>query len=235
MCWRDPTSAFFQVRRAHVSTYSTYRFHQAIEYADELTAEYRVNGGSTIVDGPPNVPDLCIGIPSLQRHGISYLKSTLGSLQHGLSAEERASLHFLVFLAHVKQEEHSDYGEPWLAAMTDSLPSYQDNRKRLNILKNIEDEHSHSIKSKFDYSIVLEECLKTGAPYILVAEDDVVFMEGWLPRTLQALEEATHRTEEMGYDNCKFDYTARRRDLGIDAGSPLSSAFLLRRASWMEL
>jgi hypothetical protein len=204
VCWRDPTSAFFQVRRAHVSTYSTYRWHQAIEYADELTAEYQANGRSTTVDGPTDIPELCIGIPSLQRHGISYLKSTLGSLQHGLSAGERASLHFLVFLAHVKQEEHSDYGEPWLAAMTDSLPSYQDNRKRLNILKNIENEHSHSIKSKFDYSIVLEECLKTGAPYILVAEDDVVFMEGWLPRTLQALEEATHKTKEMGYDNCRL-------------------------------
>lgn len=168
-------------------------------------AEYQ-SGDENHAQASVSVPELCIGIPSLQRHGISYLKSALGSLQQGLSPEERASLHFLVFLAHVNQEEHSDHGEPWLSAMTDSLPSYQDHSRRLRAIKDIERKHSHGIKAKFDYSVVLEECLKTGAPYILVAEDDVVFMRGWLPRTMQALDEAAGKTRQMGHENCRSDF-----------------------------
>ncbi|RYP83550.1 hypothetical protein DL769_001337 [Monosporascus sp. CRB-8-3] len=144
-------------------------------------------------------PELCIGVPSVQRDGISYLKSTLGSLQHGLSAEERAGLRFIVFLAHTDQEIHPDYGQPWLANMVDKLPSYHDDPQQLALAKGMELNQSHGTKAKLDYSIVMEECEKTGAPYILMVEDDVVFLDGWRHRTMQALDVATNKAWEAGH------------------------------------
>ncbi|RYP82753.1 hypothetical protein DL769_001562 [Monosporascus sp. CRB-8-3] len=166
-CWKDPTSKFFQAQRAYLPTYSAHRVQQAVQYADLVGTEQRAQRSRR------NPPELCIGVPSVQRDGISYLKSTLGSLQHGLSAEERAGLSFIVLLAHTDQKRHPDYGQPWLASMVDKLPSYQDDPERLALAKVMELNQTHAPKSKFDYSIVMEECEKTGAAYILIVEDDV--------------------------------------------------------------
>ena len=139
----------------------------------------------------------------MQRDGISYLKSTLGSLQHGLTVEERAGLRFVVLIAHTNQHEHSDYGRPWLTSMTDELLSYHDNPDWLALANTIERNKSHATKSKFDYSVVMEECARTGSPYILIVEDDVVFLDGWRRRTMQALEIATAKTWEVEHQDCE--------------------------------
>ncbi|OTA98366.1 hypothetical protein M426DRAFT_77033 [Hypoxylon sp. CI-4A] len=192
-CKRDPTSKFFRAQRAHVPTYSAHRIQQAIEYADSIAPE------QSLQDGTRSSPELCIGVPSVQRDGISYLKPTLGSLQHGLIAEERARLRFVIFLAHSDQTKHRDYGQPWLISMADVLPSYQDDPANLALAKVMERNHSHGIKAKFDYSIVLEECQKTGAPYTLMVEDDVVFLDGWRHRIMHALNVATTKSWGAGY------------------------------------
>ncbi|KAI1376889.1 hypothetical protein F4677DRAFT_418431 [Hypoxylon crocopeplum] len=191
-CWKDPTSIFFQAQRAHSPTYSAHRIQEAVRYADLAGTEQPAQGSRI------NPPELCVGVPSVQREGISYLKSTLGSLQHGLSAEERAGLRFVVLLAHTDQTEHSDFDQPWLV-MADQLPSYNDDPQRLALAKAMELNQTHGTKAKFDYSIVMEECEKTGAPYILIVEDDVVFLDGWRHRTMQALDRATTKSWEAGH------------------------------------
>jgi hypothetical protein len=113
-------------------------------------------------------------------------------------------LHFIVLIAHVNQTEHPDYREPWLAGMADELPAYQDDEERLKLAKQMEAKRTHGTKSKFDYSIVMEECKKTKAPYILMLEDDVVFLDGWQHRTMEALATATSLTWEAGYTTCKL-------------------------------
>ncbi|KAI0835896.1 integral membrane protein [Hypoxylon sp. FL0890] len=193
ICWKDPTSKFFQAQHAHVPAYSAYRIRQAEQYAESVATEQRTQGTRR------SPPELCIGIPSVQRDGISYLKLTLGSLQHGLSAAERAGLRFIVFIAHTDQTRHPDYRQPWLAGMADKLPSYSDDPERLALARVMELNQTHGTKSKFDYSIAMEECEKTGAPYILIVEDDVVFLYGWRHRTMQALDEATVKSWEAGY------------------------------------
>ncbi|TGJ88507.1 hypothetical protein E0Z10_g251 [Xylaria hypoxylon] len=112
-------------------------------------------------------------------------------------------LHFVVLLAHVDQKEHPDYGQPWLAGMTDKLASYHDDQERLRLAQMMMS-RSHAIKSKFDYSIVMEECEKTGAPYVLMVEDDVVFLDGWRHRTMKALDVAMTKSWEAGQANCEF-------------------------------
>ncbi|OTA76410.1 hypothetical protein M434DRAFT_18494 [Hypoxylon sp. CO27-5] len=193
ICWKDPTSKFFQPQRAHAPVYSTYRIRQAEKYVESVAAERWTPGIRK------NPPELCIGIPSVQRDGISYLKLTLGSLQHGLSAGERAGLRFVVFLAHTDQTQHPDYGQPWLTGMADILPSYNDDPERLALAKVMELNQTHGTKSKFDYSIVMEECERTEAPYILIVEDDAVFLDGWRHRTMKALDEATAKSWGAGY------------------------------------
>lgn len=149
-----------------------------------------------------NPPELCVGVPSVRRD-ISYLKSTLGSLQHGLSGEERSGLYFVVLLAHTNKGIHPDYGQSWLTNMADRLPSYDDNPEQLALAEKMEANQSHGTKSKFDYSIVMEECARTGAPYILIVEDDVVFLDGWRHRTMRALNVATTKSWEAGHPDCK--------------------------------
>ena len=62
----------------------------------------------------------------------------------------------------------------------------------------------HEVKSKFDYAVLLEECLRTGSEYVLMVEDDVVFERGWWERTMDALGEVRDRSWEMGYDECEL-------------------------------
>ncbi|KAK3327017.1 hypothetical protein B0T19DRAFT_420606 [Cercophora scortea] len=202
-CWKDPTSKFFQTQPAHIPTYSAHRIQQSLQYADSLNSTSHPPQGHR-----KQPPELCIGVPSVQRDGISYLKPTLGSLQHGLSAEERAGLHFVVLLAHLDQKEHQDFGKPWLHNMADSLPSYadMDDPGRLGLAQMMERNHTHGTKSKFDYSIVMEECAKTGAPYILMVEDDVVFMDGWRHRTIDALEDAAAKSRDSEAKGAYFLY-----------------------------
>ncbi|KAI0870947.1 hypothetical protein GGS24DRAFT_492600 [Hypoxylon argillaceum] len=192
-CWRDPTSVFYRVHSAHSPEYSTYRIQQAAEYVESMS-DYSVDRELQRQRVRPNPPELCIGIPTVQRRGISYLKSTLGSLQHGLTPEERDVLYFVVFVAHANQSNHNEYNQPWLVAMADELPSYH-NVALAQTMSN----QSHEVKSKYDYSIVLEACANTGAPYAMMLEDDVVFLDGWWPRVARALELATIKTWESGY------------------------------------
>ncbi|KAI0185340.1 hypothetical protein EV127DRAFT_456313 [Xylaria flabelliformis] len=196
ICWKDPTSKFFRPGRAHTSIYSTYRIQQAIQQADIASASAEREGQKSREEPP----ELCIGIPSVRREGVSYLKLALGSLQHGLSSDERARLHFVVLLAHVNQTDHPDHNMPWLNSMVDTLASYSDNEERLMLAQTI-DSRSHAIKSKLDYSVVMEECEKTGAPYVLMIEDDVVFLDGWRHRTMRALDIATTKTWDAGKAN----------------------------------
>ncbi|KAI0903525.1 integral membrane protein [Ustulina deusta] len=185
---------FFQPERAHASPYSTYRIQQAVRHAEFASSPTQ----SPVQESRRAPPEICIGIPSVRREGVSYLKLALGSLQQGLSAEERKRLHFVVLLAHMEPKEHPDYGEPWLAGMVDKIASYHDDEERRKLAQVMESQN-HAVKSKFDYSIAMEECDKTGAPYILMIEDDVVFLDGWRHRTTAALNAATAKSWEIGH------------------------------------
>jgi hypothetical protein len=43
-----------------------------------------------------------------------------------------------------------------------------------------------------DYVYLLNQCLETEAPYIFILEDDVIFADGWLVRTLNSLSALSH-------------------------------------------
>ncbi|KAI1431700.1 hypothetical protein GGR50DRAFT_689506 [Xylaria sp. CBS 124048] len=191
-CWKDPTSKFFQAERARIPNYSTYRIQEAVQYAESMASHPRPLGNER------EPPELCVGVASVERNGISYLKLTLGSIKHGLSAEERERIHVVVLLAHTDQTVHTDYGQPWLDNMADKLVAYSDDIDRFVLAQRMESNRTHGVKAKFDYSVVMEECTQTGARNILMIEDDVVFMDGWYHRVMKALDIATAKTWNLG-------------------------------------
>ncbi|KAI0478866.1 hypothetical protein GGR56DRAFT_664859 [Xylariaceae sp. FL0804] len=213
-CWRHPTSLFYQAERAHVPGYSAFRIAQAELFADEIAAAAAAAAVNYTETTPP--PKICVAVSSVQRQGISYLKSTVGSLQQGLTPEERGALRFVVLLAHTDPSRHGDHGQPWLERMADRLPTYyQDDhdhdhddaddhrhhdggRSRLEQARALEALGEHNPKSVFDVSVVLGECVATGAEYVLLVEDDVVALDGWLHRTLAALDEVEAKTAGLG-------------------------------------
>lgn len=96
--------------------------------------------------------------------------------------------------------------------MVDTIASYQDNAEHFALAKAMERNKSHSTKSKLDFSIVMKECSKTDAPFILIVEDDVVFLDGWRHRTMHALNMAAAKSRETAQTDCKH---RRQRDFHV--------------------
>ncbi|KAI8956725.1 hypothetical protein F5Y11DRAFT_138907 [Daldinia sp. FL1419] len=197
-CYRDPSSLFFRPESARVLMYSSFRKAQARKYADlsALHTPTKWIANST-------VPELCIGVASVSRHGFSYLKETLGSVLEGLDDLERQHIYLVVFLAHADQSQHEDFGQPWLLNMADSLPTYPNDAKTIDLVRQLEasgDYEAHARKQKIDYTVLLGECARVGAKYTMTLEDDVIAMDGWYHRALTALNIAARKTQELGRD-----------------------------------
>ncbi|OAQ61493.1 hypothetical protein VFPPC_09322 [Pochonia chlamydosporia 170] len=128
--------------------------------------------------------------------------------------------------------------------MADKVASYHDDPDRLALAQQMEDNKTHAVKSKFDYAILMDECTKSGAPYMLLVEDDVVFLHGWRHRTMKALGIAS--VESWGAAHTDFLYLrlfhheglrgwnveSWRRYLGwsvVSTTSSLCALFLARR------
>ena len=214
-CYRDPSSVFFQPELARVLSYSSFRKIQARKFADEA-AEYPLPKWADLAD--PNAsnnsssPDICIAIGSVSRHGFSYLKETVGSILEGLNAIERQRIYLVVFLAHVDQSRHEEYGQRWLTNLADSLPTYStitDDPDAMRLIDALERDGSyeaHAQKQKIDYSVQLAECAKVNPTYIMTIEDDVVALDGWYHRTMNAVRAASRKTKQMGAGEDGFLY-----------------------------
>ncbi|KAI0844285.1 hypothetical protein F5Y00DRAFT_202971 [Daldinia vernicosa] len=197
-CFRDPSSVFFRPESARVLTYSSFRKAQARKYADLATLHTPTKWVAN-----STVPELCIGIASVSRQGFSYLKETLGSVLDGLDDLERQRIYVVVFLAHTDQSQHEDFNQPWLINMADNLPTYPDDVETSDLVRQLEmngDYEAHARKQKIDYTVLLDECARVGAKYIMTLEDDVIALDGWYHRALGALHTAARKTQELGRD-----------------------------------
>lgn len=212
-CFRDPSSIFFRPEHARVLSYSAFRKAQANKFASQQAALQQpvkwAGGGST-----PTPPQLCVAIGSVSRHGFSYLKETLGSVLEGLDERERKQIYVVVFLAHSNQSQHEDFGQPWLQNMADSLPTYNErNATLMGLVKDLEianDYPAHARKQKIDFSVLLGECARVNPAYTMTLEDDVIAVDGWYHRVVDALKIAVVKTQEMGRESCEFDPTYHR-------------------------
>ena len=186
---RDPTSVFFNSRKAYAPRYSAIRQQQA----EAFIAAYNDAKTPKVIKASKDDEKrkLCVGISSTKREGAGYLSDTVGSLLAGLTADERQEIYLIVFIPHSKPETHSAYTEKWLPGLVDEVLTYDFGMDRMQYIRNMEQEGGRLIeKGLFDYAYLLSKCAEQFTPYIAIFEDDTVAMDGWYHRTMAALHES---------------------------------------------
>jgi hypothetical protein len=181
---RDPTSVFFNPRKAYIPRYSAIRRQQA----EAFISAY--NPANVVKAGEEKKRKLCVGIPSFNREGAQYLPDAVGSLLEGLTPEERQEIYLIVFIPHSKPEKHPAYNEEWLAGLTDQVLTYGFGIDRMQYIRDMEFRDKYDEKGLFDYSFLLNKCVEQLTPYVALFEDDTVSMDGWYHRTIAAIHEA---------------------------------------------
>lgn len=178
---RDPSSFFFDAKRAYQRRYSLTR----IEEASDFVATSANNGDHIKASADPSI---CVGIATVQRDDAEYFDLLVGSLLDGLSDAERSDILLLPFIANIDPHTHYAYNESWLSNLSDEVITYDNVSARDRArMRSQETPKGHMKKALFDYSFMLQKCLDSKAPYILMLEDDVIAADGWYRRTKAAL------------------------------------------------
>lgn len=196
--YRDPTSFFFDPRRAYAEGYSALRRQQADAFIESVSD---LHFNKSIASPEPS---LCVGIASIARGKARYFSTSVGSLLEGLTTEERQKIYLVLFVAHTDPQTHPDYAEPWFEHVADRVLTYSLPEHQFEHIWKLEnDRGSAREKALFDYTYLLKACAAVEAPYILMMEDDVIALDGWYHRTQDALELAEKQSHLKGSSNCK--------------------------------
>jgi hypothetical protein len=228
--YRDPTSLFFDPSVAYQWQYSSFRQHQAEEFIDSASETGFLRSDNT------TLPSLCVGIATVARDGERYFRSSIGSLLQGLTEEERQDIHLITFIAHTDPTMHAEYSEPWLHNHADQVITYNLPPEQLEMLATMEKEKGvFREKGLYDYRYLLEECYRVGAANIIMMEDDVLALDGWYHRTINALELARQHTHGKGAADCVLFSLVLIFYLEFaNASRPLPALVLHGRALWVE-
>lgn len=62
-------------------------------------------------------------------------------------------------------------------------------------LHSLESPEGHREKALYDYTFMLASCFQTGAPYLIMLEDDFLATDDWYGRTKAAIEDLGRRSE----------------------------------------
>ncbi|KAL1304364.1 hypothetical protein AAFC00_003367 [Neodothiora populina] len=189
---RDPTSLFFNPDRAYEPSYSAVRQEEAeaFVFAAQNASLAKVDNGHGLQQ-----KKLCAGIPSVARDGASYLRTAVESLIDGLTAEERDSIYFIVFIPHTDATMHPAYQEDWLSSLLDRILLYDPPEDKMQHIISLErDAGLFREKGLLDHTYLLKACYAKETPYVAMFEDDILAMDGWYHRTLAGLEEAESRS-----------------------------------------
>jgi GR25 family glycosyltransferase involved in LPS biosynthesis len=195
--WRDPHSAYFRSESVYDLDYSAVRQNQSREFIAQVTrdaAENLDNGaGEGRMSKAGDTPALCAMFVTVRRESETarlYLADAVGSMLAGLDPRERTALNLSLLFADTDPTRHPDWDAPWVKALVDDASGYKGLTDLQSAgLRKAEEERDLQLKGVFDYVYVLERCLEeTGAPFIAVLEDDIVFSADWMARTLRGLQ-----------------------------------------------
>jgi hypothetical protein len=214
---RDPTSVFFDAHGPYEPRYSLVRRRQAdlfIEAVERNPTEFgaKNNAGR-------RSKSLCVGIPTVARHGARYFRSAVGSLLEGLSTEEREHIFLILFVAQTDPSSHPAFREGWMSAVADQVLLYNVTDDRLAGITTWEQEGGlYRQKALFDYAYLLEACSASGTPYMALLEDDIVALDGWFRRTIDGIAAAQRQTRlRYNATDCAYSFLSKPRFLLIGA------------------
>ncbi|KIW57195.1 hypothetical protein PV05_05785 [Exophiala xenobiotica] len=179
---RDPSSVFFDARRAYNPLYSAHRAEQAEKYISSI------NESGRHVFNNIEPPLLCLGIATVARRGTQYVRTTVGSFFAGLSEGERRLIFFDLLVGHSDPAKHPIFAEHWLDILPDRILQYPKDTAEFDQVRAWEEGGWYRNKSIHDYRYLLRDCYNTGAKYIAMVEDDTLAVEGWFRRLLDALD-----------------------------------------------
>lgn len=232
--YRDPTSWFFNPRTGYDRVYSDLRRQQASAFIEAASTQSPFIHVDQELSASSN-KSLCLGIASIARENARYFRTAVGSLLDGLGLEERRDIHLVLFIAHTDPGVHPAYAEGWVQNVADRVLTYDLPEDKLNHVREMEKaEGDFREKGLFDYTYLLKACSDAGTPYVALLEDDVIAMDGWYHRTMDALGRAEEQSALMkaSPDCMKLSNTGRVQQLTYF--SSLSSTLLYRRVSRME-
>lgn len=122
-------------------------------------------------------------------------ETTVASLLHGPTTQEREDLYVALLVAESDPEEHPIWHEDWVQTAVDDV--YTSNitvsdRKYLELLQ-----HTGALEEEgvYDYTYGLRRCYQTGARYVGMFEDDIMLPDGWLVRTYSGLSRISESTD----------------------------------------
>jgi GR25 family glycosyltransferase involved in LPS biosynthesis len=200
---RDPSSFFYDAKRAYLRRYSLTR----IEEASDFIAISGHDGDHVKASSDPSI---CVGIATVQRNDAEYFDLLVGSLLDGLSDAERSDILLLPFIANINPYKHYAYNETWLSNLSDEVITYENVSARDKARMRLQETpNGHMKKALFDYSFMLQKCLDSKAPYILMLEDDVIAADGWYRRTKAALTDMESRSEHTSSVYLRLFYNTR--------------------------
>lgn len=146
---RDPSSFFFDAKRAYQRRYSLTR----IEEASDFIATATKNGGHVKASSNPSI---CVGIATVQRNDAEYFDLLVGSLLDGLTDAERSDILLLPFIANIDPHTHYAFNTSWLPNLSDEVITYENvsagDKARM---RSQETPKGHMKKALFDYSFML--------------------------------------------------------------------------------
>ena len=197
--YRDPTSFFFDPQHGYAEGYSSIRRQEADQFVASASAAYPYNK----TRASPR-PKFCVGLTSVARDHVRYFPTAVGSLLHSLTPEERQEIYLVLFIAHTDPTTHPSYSEPWLENVADQVLTYALPAEQLDHIRDLENEQGlFREKALFDYTYLLKTCAATGAPYIVMNEDDVIAIDGWYHRTVEAVRIAEEKTMRKRSAKCE--------------------------------
>ncbi len=173
----DPSSIFYDAKRAYQQKFSRVRTQEADEHLRHLPPK------------PSPAADrlLCIGIPSVNRTTHSFLASTIATLTDTLTTDERATIHIVVLLANKSPKTHFAYGQKWLEDIADEVLLYDTLPTGAGVYHTIPfdllDGHKRGDgrveNMRLDHSALVEACRRHGSQYFALVEDDIVASRDW--------------------------------------------------------
>jgi hypothetical protein len=180
--------------------------YSALRQADglELVKAANSSEGATEILKTRKNPALCAVFMTVKRGKKEYLTESLGSMLHDLTAEERKNLYLSVLFLDTKPSAYPYWAHRRLADSTAGYSNLTEDQFRE--IRDAEKARSFYVKGALfvsfsftteedqllthlfnDYVYALQQCMSTSAPFISIFEDDIVFAEGWMTRTVLAL------------------------------------------------
>lgn len=196
----DPSSFFYDSRRAYETRYSDIRQRQADELLDiaehfpeEELAKLPLFNNIANTIPRDSEKRICVGIPSVTRERQQFLPRAVASLVQGLSLEQRQAIHIVVLLADDDPTSHPAFGKIWLDRLVDEILLYGNSSitDASDRYRSVASDHSHELSRNDrvhrDYATLVAACREQRAEYFALVEDDIIAAHNWLGRLSTAL------------------------------------------------